>query len=744
MAAAVGVLAGVAMGNLAPAAPAWSLPLAAVALLAGALGLHGRGRGWWFACGLLAGGAVCARAPRLPVAGGGTPVRFVATVRDGWSASLFGHANRLRILSLECGGKRLDGWGELRVEVAGKATVAELPAPGARVVGSGELWRGRGGALELPTLRLESALLLRAEGPGYGVDAWREGMVAALLRAAGSDVTRIDAAGIAAALALGRRELLRSGEVASLRASGLAHLLAVSGLHVGIVGGLLWGLLVLVRVPPVWRRWVLAGALVGFAVISGGFAPVRRAVGAAVAYLVARQLGRPLEPLPTVWGIVAGLVLLEPAALLAPGFQLSAGVTLALLRWVRPVAEALAFLPRRAAEAVAVAVVAQLAAAPLQGAHFGYLSLLAVPSNLAVAPVTVAMTAVAVAATALAPLGAGPAAGLLGLLAPLQGFLDGLAGAASVVVIPFPPPTAVGTAVFLALALWGLSRTRRAAAGAVTAVLAVTAWVVGLPPRERGAAEVRLLPVSDGMALIVRGGRSRILVDGGRSPGEAVRALAGARVRRLDGVVVTHPDADHIGGVAAVLERLAVRRLVLPARLAAVPEVIGLRQLARQRGVEEALVGAGQRLRVGEIVMDVLSPGASFRGSDNDASLVAALRVAGVRVLITGDIEAAGERTLVTARLPLRAAVLQLPHHGSRTSSTPAFLDAVAPVVALAATGERPRYRYPHPEVARRLWQRRVVLVDQSGGLRSLLLEGSVVTVGTNRPVRVRVAKGPR
>lgn len=745
MAVALGVLVGAGLGNLSPPASGWFVPLVAGGVLAGVAGLVGRGRGWWFACGLLAGAAACAVAPRLADTGkGGTPVRFVGSVRDGWSVTPFGYASRIHVESMESATGAMPAWGELRMEVAGRATVAELPAPGVRVQGSGELWPGRAGPLERPTVRVESVLLLRKEGPGLRVDRWRERLVAALLRAAGTDVGRIEAAGLAGALALGRRELLRSGEVTTLRTSGLAHLLAVSGLHVGIVAVLMWGVLTLVRVPPVWRRWLLAAALVGFGAISGGFAPVQRAVGAAVAYLVARQMGRPLETLPTVWGIVAGLVLLEPRMLVAPGFQLSAGVTLALVRWVRPLGEALAFVPRRVGETVAVALVAQAAAAPLQGTHFGQVPLLGVPSNLVMAPVAVAMTALAVAATCVAPVSTAAAAGVLGTLAPLQRMLDRVAGTASVAVVPFPAPGAVAVLVFLALTVWALSRTRWAAAGAGVVLVGMVAWVVGVPRPPAGPGEVRMLSVRDGMALLVRGGRTQILVDGGRSPQEAVRALAALRVGRLEAVVVTHPDADHVGGVTAVLDRVAVRQLVLPARVAEVAEVVGLRQQARRRGVLEVLVGAGQRVGLGEVTMDVLSPGADAVGSDNDASLVAALRCAGVRVLITGDIEAAGERALVAAQLPLRAAVLQLPHHGSRTSSTPAFLDAVAPVVALAATGEQPRYRYPHPEVAHRLQGRRVVLVTQSGGVHSLLVDGSVLTIGTSEPVRVHLPWRPR
>ncbi|NWF99616.1 MAG: MBL fold metallo-hydrolase [Thermoanaerobaculaceae bacterium] len=237
---------------------------------------------------------------------------------------------------------------------------------------------------------------------------------------------------------------------------------------------------------------------------------------------------------------------------------------------------------------------------------------------------------------------------------------------------------------------------------------------------------------------------STLLVDAGRSPREAVEALAALGVRSLDAVILTHPDADHVGGLPLVLAWLKPRQLIVAAQGAERGEVVQLLRVARRVGVRERLVGAGQRLVVGSLVIDVLSPGAEVWSSDNDASLVAAIRCGGVRLLVTGDIEAAGERELLAAGRSVRAAVLQLPHHGSRTSSTAPFLAAVDPAVALAATGERPRFRYPHPEVARRVREGRTVLVVQTQGVRQLTIESGWLQLGTSIPVRVRAHRGGR
>ncbi len=745
VALSVGVVAAVALGNLAPPGRGWALPLLLAGGTAAALGLRDRGRGWWLAAGLLFGGAACALAPRFPGVGEErVPVRFVGTVRDGWSSGTYGHTNRIRLASLEVAGEPRRGWRELRFEVGGTATVAELPAPGSRIAGSGELVRSGGRPLARPTLQVKSALLLQVTAGGSRIDRLRQSGVAALERAAGTTPRRLDAAALAAALCFGRQEGLRAGEVTELRRSGLAHLLAVSGLNVGLVGSLVWAVLVVARVRPGWRRPALAVALAGFCLVSGGFAPVRRAASGAIAYLLARQLGRPLEPLPTVWGIVAGLLLFEPDVLLSAGFQLSAGVTLALVRWVRPLAAWLGALPRVVAEGVAVAVVAQVAALPIGGAHFSFIPPWAIPANLAFAPFTLAMTALAMAASAAAAASAPLARLALEGVALCQAVLDGVAAVAGRGAIPFPSPGGLGALLFLAVFLWGLSRSRWAPAGVAVLVVGVVGWTVGLPRARAAVAEVRMLPVGDGMSLLLQDGDSSLLVDGGRSPREAVEALAALRVRSLDAVLLTHPDADHRGGLPLVLEWLQPRELIVAARHAEGGEVVPLLRTARRAGVRERLVGAGQRLAVGRIAIDVLSPGEEVWGSDNDASLVAAIHCGGLRLLVTGDIEAAGEGQLLAGGKSLQAAVLQLPHHGSRTSSTAPFLAAVDPVVALAATGERPRFRYPHPDVARRVRERRVVLMVQTQGIRELAVEGGWVRLGTATPVWVRARRGGR
>jgi competence protein ComEC len=744
---AVAVVVAALLGNLLPPGPRFGFPLTLLALLAAWRGLRGTGRRlvWWGACGVLVGLAACAFAPRglAGPAGRPVPVRFVVSVRDGWISGTRGWGTRVRVLGLERAGRREAHPRELELFVTAPVGLAQLPSPGTWWNGSGELISDPRLPLKAGYLRVKTLLLLRRHPGGSPVDRLRQAGVRVLQQSAGVDPTRLHAAGLAAALVLQRREGLQAGEVANMRRSGLVHLLSVSGLHVGLVAVLVWGALNLVGVSPSTRRWLVIAALVAFSLLAGGNAPVRRAASAGIAYLLARQLGRPLEPLPTVWAIVAGLVALEPAVVLQPGFELSAFVTLALVRWMTPFASFLHVLPQRIGQALAVALVAQAASNPLVGGYFAVVPPLGVVANLLAAPLELLLVGASLLALAVAPLSSSLGGLVLLAVAGGQWLLDRASTVGGLLSWPFPPVPVALVVLLAALGLAALTRARVALPAALLLVFGALAWMVlpGLPAP--WSHRVRVLGVREGMALLVESGSTTVLVDAGRSPVDAWHELARARVRSLDALVVTHPDADHTGGAAMLVERLRVGRLCYPCALGERAEIVALRRAARLAGVEEVPLAEGQRLRLGTIDCDVLWPPPVMEGIDNDASLVARFHVGGARMLIVGDLEAAGESSLLAGGESLSAEVLQLPHHGSRTSSTPAFLAAVRPVIALAATGTHPRFAYPDPSVVQRVCALPAVMVRQGQGVASVGWgDTGPLTVGGARPVWVSRQRG--
>jgi competence protein ComEC len=688
--------------------------------------------------GLCLGGLAGALAPRAPspVPASGVPVRALLAVRDGWQAGEQGWSTRVRLDEATVAGAPFPCARELWLTLPADVPASALPAPGSRWEAAGELAYRRGWPLRRPQLHVKSERLLRPVVGGPSVDRLREAGMEALRRAAGADPGRLRATGLAAALVLGRTEAVAQGEVEAMRRSGLAHLLAVSGLNVGLVGAFVWGLLLAAGVQPARRRWAVAATMLAFAALAGWGAPVRRAAFAGAAYLGARQLGRPLLSLPVVWAVVAAIALLEPDAVFQAGFQLSAVVTLALVRWVEPLTDRLSALPRWAAAALAVAITGHAASASLVGQHFGTLSLLGVGANLAAAPVAFVLTVLSLIALGAAAVSQWLGRAVLSSIVPLHAALDAISHAASSGVLEFPRFPIVAGVAAVAIGVLALGRSRLAVAAALGSVALWVGWVA-LPGRSApSGGEVRMLPVSDGMSLLLRGPGGAVLFDAGRSAAAACRSLAAMRVRRLAALVLTHPDADHVGGAARILDRLRVDALVYPAVAANHPTVVALCREARARAVAERPVSAGMRIVAAGMPCDVLWPSNDPETiAGNDASLVVRVHAGGITVLVTGDLEVDGETKLLARAGVLRADVLQLPHHGSATSSSMPFLLAVRPRLALAASGTSPRYAYPAREVLARLRRLPAVPLSQREGAHmvawrqdegSALIDGAV------------------
>lgn len=739
----MGVVVAAAVGNAWPPATGWTWPLVVLAAATGLVALRSGSLALWGGTGLLLGLMATVVAP----AAGDTravPVRFVVAVRDGWSSGPRGWSTRVHVGHIEGVRGAVRTAGELSMVVGGGVKAETLPPPGSRCEGAGELFYSLENPLRPPLLRVKTTLLLKAQPPPWwSVDRLRDRAVAALLACVGDSPRRQAGAALAAALVLGRQEALDRATVSALRQSGLAHILSVSGLHVVLVSAILWGILTIAGVPPRARRWLLMPALAAFALAAGGSVPVLRATAATLGYLLTRQAGRPVVPLPAMWAVVAGLVLLEPAALLQPGFQLSAGVSLALIRWVRPLAEAAEVLPRWLGSAIAAAVVGQLASWPLVGVIFASVPAWGAAANLLAAPLGLPLVGVALVAVVLAPLGlGGPLLWLVGLGdAALLGVST--LGSGATWLFPQVPATLMG--VGLGLLLAALTRIRGAGLAAAVLAAGTVGWTLAPAPPMRPAGEARLLPVGEGLALLLRTPGTAVLVDAGRSATDALRGLAAARARRLDALILTHADADHTGGAATLLERVRVGELVLPKAIAARGEVLPLVALARRRGVPVVQVAAGEDHAWGDIRCRVAWPPARGALEDNDLSLVAVFTAGGKRLLVTGDVEAAGEASVVAGGEDLRAEVLQLPHHGSRTSSTRVLLDAVQPRVALAGTGVRPRFAFPDPSVTARVRALPALVLSQSVEVQRVWWDADgAIMVGTRTPARLPARGGPR
>jgi competence protein ComEC len=276
--------------------------------------------------------------------------------------------------------------------------------------------------------------------------------------------------------------------------------------------------------------------------------------------------------------------------------------------------------------------------------------------------------------------------------------------------------------------MWQWSRERLAGWPGIglLAVVVVIAWLAGqgLPD---GRLHVYFLDVGQGDAIFVRTPNGQqILVDGGPSPEALLNQLGEVMPfwdRSLDLVVLTHPDADHMAGLVALLERYQVTQALDdlgseadPAQLkAAAP---WLAQVSRP-GTRRVVASPGMRLVIGKTSLTVLSaglngPSPSAAGDNND-SLVLRLDYGTTGFLLTGDAEREAETEMLRAGLPLRADVMKVGHHGSSRSTSAPFVIAVKPRLAVIQVGAGNRFGQPQPDVLQRLAASRVLRTDQSG-----------------------------
>lgn len=500
---------------------------------------------------------------------------------------------------------------------------------------------------------------------------------------------------------LGDRSHLTQASYRQFLASGTAHILAVSGVHIGIIFLSLRGLLRLLRRRGRAAAGPLAAGVLIYGLAAGASISVLRAMLMVILYLAAELVHRePDARNALAWAAIIFLVL-NPALVYDAAFLLSFGSVASILLFADVLESRLNFLPVGVRGTVAVTAGVQCLPFPLAVHYFHILPVLGFFANLLVVPLLSAalwLLALTVVAAPVLPglavlIGHAAAVALYGiqqivaLITTLQGGPWYLAG-----------PTPVGALAFwaaVAALWWGLQHRQGRRAWIAVALAALVSIATWIPWRQPDALDV--LDVGHGDALVVRTQAGGVmLVDGGdrdeyRDLGQQVVLpyLLAHGIQHIDTVVATHSDRDHLGGLLSVVDGLSIGEVVLgPARPVRSLEESMLR-LCAERGIPVRRVAAGDRIPLVGATVSVLHPPATgFEGlAANENSVV--LRVAWPQgaALLTGDIESAAEGAL--CRLPIATELLKVPHHGSATSSSPAFLDAVRPSGALVSTHQR-------------------------------------------------------
>ena len=603
--------------------------------------------------------------------------------------------------------------------------------------------QGIGSVMSFPT-----AVLL-AEGEGSLFQRWLSGVRRSIARSVAMAVPEPQAS-IGQALLLGMRDNIPEELVESFRVTGTSHLLAISGLHIGILLGI--SLSISARAVGRRRQRYLLAPLVLiwlYALVAGMTPSVAREAIMGSVYLAALALGRHRSVLPALGLAAAVMVALDPRVLWSVSFQLSfaamggiAALAEPIGYWLKsrlgvepaPGTAAMSVRPLMV-DIVAMTVAATVATLPLVAFYFERVSLIGLPATVLTLPallpvlVTQALAGLVglVAPAAAVPLGwlawvaTAYLTGIVGLLARLPG--------ASFDTAPIAPLLVWGYYGLFALwysQRWARSTVSRALGGLlaraaapsfpdmrvpwwalITVVsVAILVWIAALSKPD-GRLHVVFDDVGQGdAALITTPSGQHILVDGGPDPAVAARLL-GSRLpfwdRTVDLVVLTHPHADHVTGLTEVLRRYDVK-LVLEREIDhQSPPLAAWREELAEEGAVVSQAWAGQMITVGDgVFAHVLWPPqtqSTEAPSDlNSASVVLRLTYGDVSFLLTGDLLSEGEAGLLALGAAIDSEVLKVAHHGSRSSSSGVFLQAVSPVAAVISSGEGNRFSHPDPE----------------------------------------------
>lgn len=577
-------------------------------------------------------------------------------------------------------------------------------------------------------------VLRAADAPGRVADRQRQ-RLADIFQ---SETTGLDEAALKRALAVADRSAIRPELAERLRQTGTAHLLAISGLHVGMVAGLA-GLLASWLAAPlvlVFRRLdrrrlgVIAGlaAALGYAALAGFTLPTQRALVMLAVLALALLSRRAIAPGHALLLALVAVLLFDPLAPLASGFWLSFAAV-AVLVWAfawRPAGDG-----RWLSGLLRAQLVIMIGLLPLSVGLFGQFVPVALLANLVAIPL-VGLVILPALLFDIATILLGWPASLAGTVAeaglrPLLAFLEWAHGLPHAFV---PLGTATGLAILSAAAgaLWLLAPPGWPARWLGVAPMLPLLWPVQAQLQE-DELEVWFMDVGEGLAVLMSTAGAAVLYDSGPGDGEGgdvIGRLLPGLLRQsgasLDRAILSHRHRAHAGGVGSILQHADKPEIV-----SAIP---GLGQACR----------AGQQWRHGAYRFEILHPSAGLPDLGANSSCVLRISGPGGSVLLTGGIDAAVEARLVSQYGGPSVDILQLPAGGHRRGTSRAFLEAVAPRVAIISTARFDRFDRPHEETLRRLeavplnWY----ATGECGAIRVRLRPGEAPAVHTANGAQTR------
>ncbi len=593
-----------------------------------------------------------------------------------------------------------------------------------------ERWLMLEGIVATGYVRAMHARAPRAEGFG----PWLLALRAGLRRSIGERQQYQSAAALIRALAIGDRSGFSDDDWAVFRRTGTSHLIAISGLHIGIVATCV--LLLATHIGRFAMRYLegsrgfaslaALSAAFAYAALAGFSVSTTRAVIMFAAALVIVNMRRDVSSARVLTLAALAILVMDPLASLGGSFWLSFGAVACVLLTTaaRSARRRNPGLRVTLWRIVCVQVAVSLMTIPASAFLFNEISLMALPANLLAIPLfSLILVPCVLFCTLLELCGAAPgwawdATGwLASMLLRAIAWLAGVPGSGICVPSPTLPVVAFSLAGVVLAVWWHPGRIRLLGVLALAPVF----W----PAHQRlssGSVRLTVLDVGHGLASVIETRNHVLVYDAGPhfaagfDAGEQVLLPFLRNVGEPQMLIVSHPDNDHSGGAAALIEKFPEMEVVAGGEIAG----FGARRCV-----------AGQRWTLDAVEFEIIHPDRQFAGSENDASCVLRISTRGGSALLAGDIERRGEDRLVAGG-PIEVDVVVAPHHGSTTSSPASFVAATRPKFTIASTGFRNRWNFPRPEVVRRWCSvgSQVLVTGEHGAVEVVLGDGPPAVAG--------------
>ena len=558
-------------------------------------------------------------------------------------------------------------------------------------------------------------------------------------------------AGLMAGILIGDTANIPTGVKDDFKKTGLAHILAVSGMNVSMLASAVIFVVSILPVGAFLRFCITLLSLFSYMSIAGLAPSVLRAGIMFVAALGASLLSRKADLLSALSLAVIATLLYDPTFLFNIGWQLSFAATLFIVLFTPLLKESFALFPRVVSETMAMTLGAQLGVLPILACRFHQLSLVTVAANLlvvqAIFPLMIIGVLIAIADRMLPAISYVLSGFAHMLLAFIIRMADILAAVPFASVYIGSPPAFMVVVYYVSMIMFCLYLKKKnkkiSLASMVLIGLLFTAVLMGCQVvRETTPSGLRVVFMDVGQgdaALIQTQDGGNVLIDGGPFPNSASDVLDKYGVKKLDLVIISHAHADHISGLKSVLENRQVDMIVD----AGVPHTsrlyIDLLRTIEEQKIKYRRARTGMKIDVGqELRIDIVWPpdSKSRQGEDllNNESIVALIKYQNVNLLFPGDIQADGQRSLLKTGQSVKAQILKVPHHGSRNAAEKDFIEAVQPEVSVISVGADNKFGHPAGSTLKKLENAgsRVYRTDRNGSI-ILSSDGKTFEVETER-----------